>query len=121
MYGYMNTLASPGNLTVETKLNSIVVATTTAVAAPTSLTNRRVEIETIITCRTTGVTGTVMAQGSFQFNNNTTAGLTREMLNMSTVTINTTTNQAIDVTMTWSTASTSNNITITNATIEIIN
>ena len=62
-----------------------------------------------------------MAQGSFQFNNNTTAGLTREMLNMSTVTINTTTNQAIDVTMTWSTASTSNNITITNATIEIIN
>jgi len=119
-YGYVSTDASAPNWTVKAKLGSTVIATTTG-AATASLSNRRVEIMTILTCRTLGVSGTVAAQGYFGYNSNATNGFTREMVNTSTFTIDTTVSQAIDLTFTWSVANENNTITITNTTIEAMN
>ncbi len=119
-YGFVNTDACAPNWTVNAKLGSTVIATTTG-AATASLSNRRVEIMTIVTCQTTGTSGTVAAQGSFGYNSNATNGFTREMVNTSPITINTTVNQSIDLTFTWSVADIDNSITITNATIAAMN
>ncbi len=118
-YGYVSTDASAPNWTVKAKLGSTEIASTTG-AAPASLSNRRVEITVIFTCYTIGTSGTIAAQGSFGYNSNATNGFTREMVNTSTITLNTETNQTIDLTFTWSAADTDNTITITNATIEAV-
>jgi len=121
VYGYVSTDVSAPNWTVKTKLGGTVIASSGTGAAPASLSNRRVEIMTILTCQTTGTTGAIAAQGSFGYNSNATNGFTREMLNTGTITINTEASQPIDVTFTWSVANANNTITITNATIEAMN
>lgn len=121
LYGYISTASIAPNWEIQTKVGGTTIASTTAVAAHVSLSNRRVEIMTILTCRTTGTSGTIAAQGSFGYNTSGTNSIVREMLNTGLATIDTTADQTLDVTFTWSAANTGNTITITNATIEVMN
>lgn len=103
---------------IKVKFGSTVILDTTAVNDLAD-TNGVFKIEGYITCRTTGATGTVFAEGVYQ-----EFGLTPgtfQMANTATVTIDTTTTQAITVTCTWGTASASNTISLTNFTLEVIN
>ena len=82
-------------------------------------TNALYEIEAIITCRTTGASGTVFSQGVYEEVGSTLDRV--PMSNTTTTTINTTTSQVITITVEWGTADSGNTITSTNTIVEILN
>lgn len=112
------TIADTGNptMTVNVKLGSTIVATTGAVNFGSLTGTHSWFIDAIITCRTTGVGGTVFAQGKFEIS----AASMQGMPSTSPVTVNTTTTLPIDVTFTWGTADPADTITCTNATVEAL-
>jgi hypothetical protein len=91
---------------------SAVLAFSGTAAAPGTL----FEIDVVITCITTGASGTVFAQGRFY---NQTAG-TFGIIAPTAVVVNTTVGQVVDATYAWTTASASRIVTTTNASIEVI-
>lgn len=120
MWGFYGTKASPvGALTIRFKYGS----TTLVTLSPTltvSLTNQAFNLEFELTCRTTGATGTVFAQGEGKFYSAAgTAGLISGV-NTATTTINTTASSKIDVTAQWATSNASNTITSTNYSMEVL-
>lgn len=114
--GFHSSVSNP-NLTMKVKFGSTVILTTGTHAMHND-TSGLWEVEGIITCRTTGGSGTVFGQGLFQ--DFGTAGHGIQMVNTATVTVNTTTSQAVTVTAQWGTASASNTITCTNLILEVI-
>ena len=114
--GFHSSAASP-NITIKIKFGSTVMLTTGAVASAND-TNAGFEILGNITCRTTGVSGTVFSQGSYQEMGATPKVF--QMVNTATTTISTTSSQTITITAQWGTASASNTISLTNLTIEVL-
>ena len=116
-FGYHSAAASP-TIRIRIKLGSTVILDTTAVASKNG-TNDGFTIEGIITCRTTGVTGTIYGQGNYiEFQS---PSIDEGMVGTATTTIDTTTSQAIGVTAEWGTANASNTITTTNLILEVLN
>lgn len=115
------TIIAP-TINIKFKLGSTVIVATGAVTAPTSLSNQWFEVIVELTCRTTGASGTVIAQGAFL---NAEASATfvafaYPMSETSTNTVDTTGTLAVDVTATWGTSNAANTITGTNAVIQSI-
>lgn len=120
--GIFSTALVPGNVTLRFKLGSTTIASATITTMPSSASNVEFNYCLMITCRTTGATGTVMAGGGlFYF---TKAG-TEEFAPLNnagaTTTIDTTATQAIDLTWQWATASASNTATGTICAMESLN
>jgi hypothetical protein len=111
--GYVSTTGTP-NFRVRIKLGATVILDTGSVAFIGTIANNEWVIEGVITCRSVGGGGTVMAQGSFHEEPDNRAGLT----NLATVAVATTVSQLVDVTWEWGTASASNTITCTNLDLE---
>jgi hypothetical protein len=112
--GFHSSTASP-TCDIKVKFGSTTIVTTGA-HTHHNATNGYFEFSAIITCRTTGASGTVFGQGSF-FD----ATELVPMGTIATVTINTTTTQAITVSAQWSAASASNTISMTNFSVEVLN
>jgi hypothetical protein len=120
--GVLSTAAAPGTLNLKLKFGSTQIVATGAQTPTGSLTTRLFQIDVLITCRTTGGSGTVFAQGAFRYMPAATGNETVwEMASTATVTIDTTASQAVDVTATWNTADASNIISGTDTTIELLN
>jgi hypothetical protein len=115
--GLHSAVSSP-TIRIKVKLGTTIILDTTAVTT-SNLTNGLVVIEGDITCRTTGTSGSVYGQGLY--NEYGTTNNFNQMINTGATTINTTTSQVLDVTVTWGTASVSDSLTITNGCVEIIN
>jgi membrane-bound inhibitor of C-type lysozyme len=115
--GLHSAVSSP-TIRIKVKLGTTIILDTTAVTT-SNLTNGIVVIEGDITCRTTGTSGSVYGQGLY--NEYGTTNNFNQMINTGATTINTTTSQVLDVTVTWGTASVSDSLTITNGCVEIIN
>lgn len=112
--GFHSSTATP-TLNLKIKFGSTVI-NTTGTHSMHNTTNAYFEFDTIITCRTTGASGTVFAQGKmFDGTDNISMG------NIATTTVNTTIAQAITVTSQWSVGSSANTISMTNLTVEILN
>lgn len=118
-YGFHSTSGTP-TLRVKLKMGSTVLLDT-GVQTSTAASNDGIMFEALITCRTTGETGTVFAQG-FYAEKLTNGGAINHFawINTAATTIDTTTTQAISVTMQWGTASASNTISLTNCTLEVV-
>lgn len=114
-YG-IDTLA---NLTVRVKFGSTVLCSTAAIGAYPGLSNALFTAVADITCRTTGGSGTVFSQGVVTGFDGTSDIF--GMVSTSTVTIDTTATQAIDVTAQFGTAEATSTITATNTTFEVLN
>lgn len=120
MWGFYGTKASPvGALTIRFKYGS----TTLVTLSPTltvSLTNQPFNLEFELTCRTTGATGTVFAQGEGRFYS--AAGTVGNIsgVTTATTTIDTTASSKIDITAQWATSNASNTITSTNYSMEVL-
>lgn len=115
-WGFHSSTASP-NLTMKVKFGSTAILTTGAHAMHND-TNGLWEIDCMITCRTTGSSGTVFGQGLFA--DYGTLGDHVQMVNTATTTVNTTTTQAVTVSAQWGTASASNTISLTNLAMEVL-
>ncbi len=114
--GYHSSASAP-TIRIKVKFGSTVILDTTAVTSGND-TNAMIEIAGDITCRTTGASGTVFAQGQYhEFGSSPNAF---QMVNTATVTVDTTASQAITVTAQWGTASASNTISLTNLTVEAL-
>jgi hypothetical protein len=109
---------SNANVTVNIKIGSVTVLTTGTNSGGNS-SNELIRLEALITCRTTGATGTVIGQGIYSEAH--TGGVDQALINTATSTIDTTASNTIDVTFQWGTASASNTITSTNLVISMIN
>ena len=115
MWGYAS-CSGGGKLRYRVKAGSVVILDTTALDV-TGIANACVLIQVDITCRTTGGSGTVMAQGQSLLNDGTGLGFPPST---TTVTVDTTAGALLDVLATWDTADAGNTITITNVSIEAL-
>lgn len=111
------------SLTPKVKLGSTVIDTgSVAPSMPMVSTPVAWKFEAICTCKTTGASGTLWTQGIFTFFvNSGTVMQGYGSPNTATVTIDTTAQQAADLTFTWGTASSGNSITCTNLVVEVLN
>jgi acyl-coenzyme A thioesterase PaaI-like protein len=116
--GYVSDTGTP-TFRVKIKLGSTIVLDTTAIAFAGTIANDQWFVEGIITCRTTGASGTVMGQGSYSAETNVNSNRAA-MTNTATTTIDTTASQAVDVTWQWGTSSASNTITCSNLLLEAL-
>lgn len=114
--GYMSDTGTP-TFRVKVKLGATVILDTGAVAFSGTIANNEWCVAADITCRVAGFSGTVIGQGSFSESPDNRVG----MVNTAPVAVNLFTSPlALDVTFEWGTASASNTITCTNATLEAV-
>ncbi len=117
LYGYIAGVTTP-NIRLRARLGGTQVCDTGAIASVLTLSVvEGLLLTAIITCRSTGSSGTVIGQVYWEIDGNT--GFQGSETN-ATTTVNTTASQALDVTWEWGTASASNTLTITNATVEVL-
>lgn len=116
--GFYSTTGTP-TLRIKVKLGSTIILDTTAVTMPSSVTNHGFHLHAVITGRTTGASGTVFGQGSFD--DKTTPSITLPMVNTAATTIATNASQALTVTAQWGTNNASNTISLTNLSAQLLN
>lgn len=114
--GFHSAAMTP-TIRVKIKLGSTVLLDTGVVTSGNS-TNALTEINGMLTCRTTGVSGTISGQGYYQ----ELGGGANQFPMLQTggpITVDTTTTQVLNVTVQWGTASAGNTITTTDGFISI--
>lgn len=115
MWGYITTNVTP-TFRLRLKLGSTVIADSVAAATPIiGATARLFMVDAVLTCRTTGATGTVIGQVEYMFGGTSTTIAIEGSETNATTTIDTTATQAVDVMATWGTAHAQNTVTVTNA------
>lgn len=113
--GIYSTIAmTAGTLNIRLKFGSTVIVATGDVTATDNLTNEVWTLDVVVTCRTAGGSGTVIAESVFRPTVGTVVQNGWKMLNTSTVTVDTTATQAVQLTADWGTADPGNTITGTN-------
>lgn len=118
-YGYISNTATP-SATLRIKVGSVTILTSTG-SLPSGLSNALVEFDFTFRFATIGATGTIIGQGSTKITSGAfVSSVGRPLVMTAPVTIDTTVGNLLDVTYQWGTASASNTITMTNATIEVI-
>lgn len=116
MYAYHSSV-SGATLRLKIKVGGATVIDTGAHNSHND-TNKLIKLESMITCRTAGASGTVLGQATFEEYGTTPDS--NGVVNTSTSTVDTTSALTIDVTAQWGTASASNTITCTNLVIEVL-
>lgn len=118
--GYFSTTGNP-NITFKAKYGSTALVDSGAFTAGAGVANHLWFVDVVITCRTTGGTGTVFSQGMGKLFSAHTTVAEFDMETAAAVTIDTTASTAIDLTVTWGTADAGNTITCTNVSVEVLN
>lgn len=116
---YSNTLTPP-TVIGKVKIGSTVFATTGTITGGAAASNAGWSGEESIVVQSIGSSGVVDAQAFLEFATAATAALTINVPNASTLTLDTTADQAITVTVQWGTASASNTITLRQMIVEIL-
>lgn len=115
-------LATP-SIVVKVKFASTVVATVTTSSLLTGASALEFDGEVLITCRTTGGTGTVAIHGDIEYATGITGTIAVDPLNNggATKTIDTTASSLLDITVTWDTATSTRIVKSTVVTLEALN
>ena len=121
MKGVFGTYSTAPTFTFALTLGGVSVCTTGAVTSTLSLTSKGWNAEFLVTCRTTGSSGTVFGQGFIFMNTGVVTTCFLPTNTTATATVNTTGALAVDVTCACGTSNGSNTVTCTNATVEILN
>lgn len=120
---YSTPLAATPSLVIKVKYGSTVLATVTTTSLLSGATNLEFDGEILITCRSTGGSGTVMVHGDIEYATGIGGTISVDPLNNAgaTTTINTTTSNALDITVTWDTATATRIAKSTSVTVEVLN
>lgn len=121
---YSTPVLNIGNLAIKLKLGSTTLNTSSiATGMLLGLTNAGFEGEAFITCRSTGVSGTVILMGGLQYSTGSNASPVTVGINngSSTTTIDTSIVLAFDCTVAWSNNVAGNTISALNCTLEALN
>lgn len=119
LQGFHSAVSNP-TIRVRVKMNGIgsVVLLDTGAVLTANSTNDLCELSALLTVRSLGLTGSIIGHGYWQ---ELGAGANNfQMINTGAITFDSTTDQTIDVTVEWGTASASNTITITNVVVELL-
>lgn len=117
MRGYMNKGSTSTTRKYTLYIGGSSVITKTTAAGTTALSNDGWVIDILLTCRTTGATGTLYAQGKVDHESISNAWL----IGTSTFTFDTTADNALDVQFKWSATDASHSIVTTDAVVEALN
>lgn len=112
LWGVYGTSVVAPNITMKVKIGSTTVLNTGAITAVAGVTNGGWFGDIDLSFFTVGASGTCDAQAYGEFATAATTGLSVNVPNAGTQVIDTTTSQAITITITWSAASASNTITL---------
>lgn len=115
-------LATP-SIIIKVKYGSTVIATITTSSLLSGATNLEFDGEILMTCRTTGSSGTVMVHGDIEYATGVAGTISVDPLNNAgaTTTINTTTSNALDITCQWDSATSTRIVKSTVTSIEVLN
>lgn len=116
-YGFISCTGTP-TLNINLKLGSTIICATGAVTLASGLTTALLSIDVLLTCRTTGATGTVIAAGQVGLGA-AVAGL--YPVSGTVVTVDTTGTLAVGLTGQWSAADPANTLTVTNLMVHKVN
>jgi hypothetical protein len=119
--GLITFTAAGPTLTVEGRLGGTVVSTGVSVSVPPAVTAYGIHIDTQLTCRTAGATGTIYGSGYFNAISAVVGQATISEMDKTATTIDTTASQVIDLFGTWSANTAGNTVTITDVMVEILN
>jgi len=108
-FGYGSSTANP-TITIKIKFGSTAIATISGASG--NGTDDTWKLDSVITCRTTGASGTLFTQAYFNEMHN--SGLRKGSNNTATTTVDTTASQIISITAQFSAANASNYIHCTN-------
>ena len=118
--GVFTSHSSPGTITMRVKLGTTTVGSTPAFTPIGFASTYGWETQFNITCITTGGSGSVEGQGWAKFQSTATAAQDLSMANSSTVTIDTTSSQTLQLSAQWGSAFVSNNITLRQLVLEAL-
>lgn len=119
--GVFGSSGTAATLLIKLKFGSTVILATAATAPANSLTNRYWELDIVLTCRTTGASGSIIGQGLFRSMAAASGNLQGwEMTATAAVTIDTTGTNVIDLTATYGGANAADTITCSNCEIELL-
>lgn len=119
--GVYSTQVAPVTLRLKVKIGSVVVLDTGAQLPAGSLANRGWMLWGLITCRTTGASGTVFGQGVWNGATTALAAVQWDLENTTTSTIDTTADQTLDFTAQWAAGvAAADSITCSNLVIDLI-
>lgn len=113
LFGFFSTLNGSQTITVKIKLGSTVISTLVINPLPAA-TNNYFSIEFNMACRSTGVGGTFIGQGTVNFLS------TYRMVMTAPVVVDTTLTQTLGVTLQWGGANAANTVTSTNGVINLV-
>lgn len=116
---YGTTLVAP-TLTGKIKIGSTVVLNTGALSAVAGLTNSGWFADALVSINSIGSNGSFEVQGFAEFATAATAGLNVNVANAAPFTIDSTLDQILSITATWSAANSANTITLRQLAIETI-
>lgn len=115
-------IATPSVL-IKVKVGTAIVATVTTSGLLSGATNLEFDGEVLVTCRSTGSSGSVATHGDIEYSTGVGGTISVDSLNNAgaVTTVNTTLSNVINVTVAWDTATTTRIIKSTICTIEILN
>lgn len=123
--GWIDTAAGAGTLQIRVRLGGIagtVILDTGAWLIANNLAARYWNVDAIITCRATGVGGTVIGQSAFQYMVVAQGNpVWTEMVNIAPIGLDTTVAQQVVLSVQWGTADVANIIECTNFILEVLN
>lgn len=121
--GIYSTPALGAIVTIKVKYGSTILANKSTTSLFGGASSLEFDGEVLITCRTTGITGTVVCHGDIEYATGITGTIAVDPLNNGGVvtTINTTTSNALDITVTWDSNTTTRIATSITTTIEVLN
>lgn len=111
--GYMSNTGTP-DITFTARVNATDIADVTITTA-SGLSNTFFKVEFLITCRTEGASGTLQGGGTVQIGTNVYGAV-----NTSTVVMDTTQSNDVDLRVQWGTADASNTITVQQYLVEVL-
>lgn len=114
MRGFIGTNVTAPTIRIQAKLNAVTILDSGVVAMNAITGSQLFEFDFDLTCRTTGVSGTVIEQGIFRYFRDNVSEERIGLVSTATATINTTIAQTLTITVIWGTANASNTITSTN-------
>lgn len=120
---YSTPTLNVGSILIKIKLGGTTLASGTANSLIATSTNLGFAGETLVTCQTIGSTGTVIIMGEVDYSagNNLAPFVLAINNGTSTSTMDTTSSQTFNVTVTWSNATTGNSVSSLNCLLEGLN
>jgi hypothetical protein len=122
LIGFLRSKSSaPGTLDVRTKLGAVNIGATGGFVMDTGLSDIITRVNVLMTCRTTGATGTVKVCGALEYLGSGVTYFKVQPFSQGSMVVDTTASSALDMTATFSVSDATNSWTTVDVAFEVLN